>query len=246
MLNAVRVQGKRNQLEAQKDVPQSVSVVTGTELTRLDATTITEVLNRVGNVNFNYGNPRTGSLTLRGITTGSNDQIDPTVGTVLDGVSIAYSPITNGYPFIDIDNVNVTRGPQGTQGGKPSNIGRISFKTKAPSFTPSAEFSQTFGDWDTLRSTAIFGGPVIDGFILRRPSVCLIPVAAGVHGIFVEASPQAFASVEPLGEVVGAPLDGIQVLFLGGLLLRAVRVVGHVSFEPFPETSLLRGLVRTA
>ncbi len=168
VLGAVRVQGKRNQLEAQKDVPQSVSIVTGTELTRLDATNITEVLNRVGNVNFNYGNPRTGSLTLRGITTGSNDQIDPTVGTVLDGVSIGYSPITNGYPFIDIDTVDVTRGPQGTQGGKPSNIGRISFKTKAPSFTPSAEFSQTFGDWDTLRSTAILGGPVIDGLLAWR------------------------------------------------------------------------------
>jgi iron complex outermembrane receptor protein len=168
VLGAVRVQGRRNQLEAQKNVPQSVSVVTGTELTRLDATTITEVLNRVGNVNFNYGNPRTGSLTLRGITTGSNDQIDPTVGTVLDGVSIGYSPITNGYPFIDIDNVLVTRGPQGTQGAKPSNIGRISFKTKAPSFTPSAEFSQTFGDWDTLRSTAIFGGAVIDDLLAWR------------------------------------------------------------------------------
>lgn len=168
VLGAVRVQGKRNQLEAQKDVPQSVSIVTGTELTRLDATNITEVLNRVGNVNFNYGNPRTGSLTLRGITTGSNDQIDPTVGTVLDGVSIGYSPITNGYPFIDIDTVDVTRGPQGTQGGKPSNIGRISFKTKAPSFTPTAEFSQTFGEWDTLRSTAILGGPVIDGLLAWR------------------------------------------------------------------------------
>ena len=168
VLGAVRVQGKRNQLEAQKDVPQSVSIVTGTELTRLDATNITEVLNRVGNVNFNYGNPRTGSLTLRGITTGSNDQIDPTVGTVLDGVSIGYSPITNGYPFIDIETVDVTRGPQGTQGGKPSNIGRISFKTKAPSFTPTAEFSQTFGEWDTLRSTAILGGPVIDGLLAWR------------------------------------------------------------------------------
>ncbi|GGY71728.1 TonB-dependent receptor [Cellvibrio zantedeschiae] len=167
-LSAVKVQGRRNQLEAQKDVPASVSIVSGTELDRLDATTITEVLNRIGNVNFNYGNPRTGSLTLRGITTGSNDQIDPTIGTLLDGVSIGYSPITNGYSFIDIDTVDVTRGPQGTQGGKPSNIGRISFKTKAPSFTPSAELQQTFGDWDTLRSTAILGGPVIDGLLAWR------------------------------------------------------------------------------
>lgn len=155
-------------LEALKEVPQSVSLVSGEELERLGASNITEVLRRVGNVNFNYGNPRTGSLTMRGITTGSSDQIDPTIGTMLDGVSLAYTPLVNGYIFTDIDSVEVTRGPQGTQGGKGSNIGRIAFKTKAPSFTPEASIAQTFGSWDTLKTTAIAGGPVVDGLLAWR------------------------------------------------------------------------------
>jgi iron complex outermembrane recepter protein len=166
-LDAVVVR-TRSALEPLKDVPQSVSVVTGDELERLGASNITEVLRRVGNVNFNYGNPRTGSLTLRGITTGSSDQIDPTIGTMLDGVSLDYTPLVNGYVFVDIDTVDVTRGPQGTQGGKPSNIGRITFKTKEPTFTPEAEFSQTFGEWNTLKSTGIAGGPIVDGLLAWR------------------------------------------------------------------------------
>lgn len=159
---------KQNAVELVQETPASVSAVTGEELQRLQATNITEVLSRIGNVNFNYGNPRTGSLTLRGITTGTSDQIDPTVGTILDGVSIAYTPLVNGYIFTDIETVDVTRGPQGTTGGKASNIGRITFKTKAPTFTPEAQVSQVWGDWGTLRSNAVAGGPVIDGLLAWR------------------------------------------------------------------------------
>lgn len=161
---------KKNPLETVKDKPASVSIVGGQELDKFQATNITEVLRRVGNVNFNYGNPRTGSLTLRGITTGSSDQIDPTVGVVIDGVSIAYTPLANGYIFTDIDTVDVTRGPQGTTGGKASNIGRITFKTNEPTFYPVAKASQTFGEWHTLKTQAVIGGPIIDDLLAWRGS----------------------------------------------------------------------------
>lgn len=168
-LDAIIVKFKKKPaLEKIKDVPTSVSIVSGEELESLNATNTTEVLRRIGNVNFNYGNSRTGSLTLRGVTTGSSDQIDPSIGTLLDGVSIAYTPLVNGYIFTDIDTIDATRGPQGTQGGKASNIGRLTFTTKAPTFTPEANFSQTFGDWNTLRSSAVLGGPVVDNLLAWR------------------------------------------------------------------------------
>ena len=161
---------KKNPLETVKDKPTSVSIVGGQELDRFQATSMTEVLRRIGNVNFNYGNPRTGTLTLRGITTGSNDQIDPTVGVIIDGVSLAYSPLANGYIFTDIDTADVTRGPQGTTGGKASNIGRITFKTNEPTFYPVAKASQTFGEWHTLKTQAVLGGPIVDDLLAWRGS----------------------------------------------------------------------------
>lgn len=161
---------KKSPLETVKEKSASISIVNGEELDRFQATNATEILRRVGNVNFNYGNPRTGSLTLRGITTGSSDQIDPTVGVVIDGVSIAYTPLANGYIYTDIDTVDVTRGPQGTTGGKASNIGRITFKTKEPTFTPVAKVQQTFGEWHTSKTQAVIGGPVIDDLLAWRGS----------------------------------------------------------------------------
>jgi outer membrane receptor protein involved in Fe transport len=168
-LDAVVIRGQAQQpLVKLKEVPASVSVVTGQELENTGASDVTQVLNRIGNVNFNYGNPRTGSLTLRGITTGASDQIDATIGTVLDGVSIGFTPIVTGYPFVDIETAEVTRGPTGTIGGKPSNIGRITFTTKAPSFTPEAGVAITYGELNTLKSTAVAGGPVVDGLLAWR------------------------------------------------------------------------------
>lgn len=153
-----------------RDVPQSISAVGGVELERLGATNITDVLRRIGNVSFNYGNPRTGSLTLRGLSTGSNDTIDPSVGLVIDGVSLAYSPIANGANYIDIDSISVARGPQGTRGYKGASVGQIEVRNRLPSFTPEAEASITFGDWNNVRSTALFGGPVVEGLLAWRGS----------------------------------------------------------------------------
>lgn len=177
----------KNPLEKIKETPASISIVSGEELDRFQATNVTEVLRRVGNVSFNYGNPRTGSLTLRGITTGASDQIDPTVGVVIDGVSMAYTPLANGYIYTDIDTVDVTRGPQGTAGGKASNIGRITFKTKEPTFYPVAKVSQTFGEWHTSKTQAVVGGPIFDDLLAWRGSF----VRDQQEGPFKEQFPDA-------------------------------------------------------
>ncbi len=155
-------------IAALQDVPRSVSAVSGVELERLGATSITDVLRRINNVNFNFGNPRTGSLTMRGITTGSSDAIDPSVGLVLDGVSIAYSPIINGAVYVDIDTVEATHGPQGTLGYKNSSTGQIEIRSRPATFSPEASGSITFGTWNAVRATAVVGGPVVEGLLAWR------------------------------------------------------------------------------
>lgn len=57
----------RNRLERLQDVPLSVSVVTGKELDRLQATDIKSLTQRAANVSWNQGNQRTASLAIRGV-----------------------------------------------------------------------------------------------------------------------------------------------------------------------------------
>lgn len=159
-----------NQMEAVHDVPTSISVVTGAELARIGAVDITDALKRLSNVSFDYGNPRTGYLTMRGITVASSDTIDPSIGMRVDGISYAYTPLITGANFFDLDELDVRRGPQGTEGGKNTSIGEIEVTSRAPGFTPEASASLTLGNFNTVRAQATAGGPVIDDVLAFRIS----------------------------------------------------------------------------
>ena len=145
----------RNRLEPLQEVPLSISVVTGKELDRLQATDIGAITQRASNVSWNLGNQRTSSLSIRGVgRQGQTEAQDPSVGFVVDGVSYGYNALTSSFDFIDVDTVEVTRGPQGTLLGKNASLGVVNVNTRRPSFTPDASWSVTYGDLDTVIARA--------------------------------------------------------------------------------------------
>jgi outer membrane receptor protein involved in Fe transport len=159
----------RNRLERLQDVPLSVSVVTGKELERLNATDIKALTQRAANVSWNQGNQRTSSLSIRGIgKQGQTEAQDPSVGLIVDGVNFAYNALSSSYDFTDVDTVEVTRGPQGTLLGKNTSIGVVAVNTRRPSFTPDASYSLTIGQQDTVQGNFAAGGPVIDNLLAYR------------------------------------------------------------------------------
>lgn len=170
-LGVVQVRA-RNRLEPLQDVPLAISVVTGSELERLQAVDISSITQRAANVSWNQGNQRTSSLSIRGVgKQGQTEAQDPSVGTIVDGVNYAYNALTSSFDFYDVDTVEVTRGPQGTLLGKNTSLGVINITTRRPSFKPDAQFSLTFGEWDTILGRAAMGGPVIDDLLAWRGTV---------------------------------------------------------------------------
>ncbi|WP_457322628.1 TonB-dependent receptor [Roseateles sp. P5_E11] len=167
-LGAVTVRS-RNRIEKLQDVPLSISVIQGAELDRLGSVGIDDITKRAANVSWNLGNQRTSSISIRGIgKIGQTEAQDPSVGIIVDGVSYAYNALTSSFDFVDIDTVEVTRGPQGTLLGKNASVGNIIFTTKRPSFTPTADFTLGFRQRDGLFATAAVGGPIVDGLIAWR------------------------------------------------------------------------------
>jgi outer membrane receptor protein involved in Fe transport len=164
-----RVVGKA--LRELKDIPKPISVVTAAELKTFDQVSLGDALSRLGNVRWNDGNPRTGSFSMRGITSGpSSDNIDPSFGITVDGVPYAYLPLANGTDLIDIEQVNVTRGPQGTTGARQTSAGQINIFTRRPSFTTDATASLTLGENRALRAEVSGGGAIIDDLLAFRIS----------------------------------------------------------------------------
>jgi len=90
------------------------------------------------------------------------------VGIIVDGVSYAYNALTSSFDFVDIDTIEVTRGPQGTLLGKNASVGNLIFTTKRPSFTPTADFTLSFRQRGGVYATAAIGGPIVDGLLAWR------------------------------------------------------------------------------
>jgi iron complex outermembrane recepter protein len=132
-----------------QDVPVAVSVISGAALEQQGGVNIENAQYLVPSLNFRKsGTALNQSLYLRGVgTTTFSIGGEPSVGTVLDGVVLARS----GEAFsdlVDIERIEVLRGPQGTLFGKNASAGVINIVSRRPSdtFGASIEGGYFFGN----------------------------------------------------------------------------------------------------
>jgi iron complex outermembrane receptor protein len=166
-LGDVTVRGKKK-IETLKEVPLSVSVVSGVELERELAQDLSAITKRGANIQFNQNNTRGASLSIRGLGKRSfTETQDPSVGMVVDGVAYGLTQLAN-FDIYDVDSVDVVRGPQGTLGGKGASSGVVSINTRRPDFYPTADYQLTYGQRDTIIAKANLGGTVIEDLLAWR------------------------------------------------------------------------------
>ncbi|MBC8034454.1 MAG: TonB-dependent receptor [Chitinophagaceae bacterium] len=152
----------RRRLETAQDVPIPISVVAGAVIEDAGAFNVNRLKELVPSVQLYSSNPRNTTLNIRGIgsTFGlTNDGIDPGVGFYVDGVYYA-RPAATTLDFIDIEQVEVLRGPQGTLFGKNTTAGAFNITTSAPSFKPGAKFEASYGNYGYIQAKASVTGAI--------------------------------------------------------------------------------------
>ena len=85
---------------------------------------------------------------------------DTAVAVYVDGVWTDQTYGTDG--FFDVDRIEVTRGPQGTTGGRAALAGAISFHSRKPTETFDAILQAEYTDQFTQQYQVAFGGPIMD------------------------------------------------------------------------------------
>ncbi len=102
---------------------------------------------------------------IRGVgSSNSNNGSDPDVTTQLDGVYIA-RPFAQLMDFIDIDRVEVLRGPQGTLYGRNAVGGTFNIISRKPSDRLEGELALTGGTYALVQTQAYASGPIKPGMI---------------------------------------------------------------------------------
>ena len=123
--------------ELARDVPASISALSGAKLEQLNATQLMDYANYMPGFNITTGGtPGQADLIFRGVSSFGGGA---TVGTYIDdapvGASGAYARSNlfqlDLFPY-DIDHVEVLRGPQGTLWGADAMGGILRYVTKSP------------------------------------------------------------------------------------------------------------------
>jgi iron complex outermembrane receptor protein len=162
-IEEVKVTARRRE-EAAQDVPIPISVVSGSLISDSGAFNVNRVKELIPSVQLYSSNPRNTAINIRGLGTTfglTNDGIETGVGFYVDGVFYA-RPASTTLDFIDVEQLEVLRGPQGTLFGKNTTAGAIVVTTKKPSFTPDATFEIGYGNEDYVQAKGSFTGPLGD------------------------------------------------------------------------------------
>ena len=170
-LEEVIVTARRRSEEAQ-EIPIPIAVLGERELNNSVSFNVNMVKELVPSVQLYSSNPRNTTLNIRGLgsTFGlTNDGIDPGVGFYVDGVYYA-RPAATTLDFIDVQQIEVLRGPQGTLFGKNTTAGTFNISSKKPTFTPTGTLEQSFGNYGFIQTKGSISGPLVKDKVAARLS----------------------------------------------------------------------------
>ena len=146
----------------------SISVVQQATLFDRGALHLEETLNVLPNVNFSSGASRARFIQLRGV--GDLEQfVDPkyfpSVGVTIDDVDM--NGIAAAAVLMDIQQVEVLRGPQGTRFGTNALAGMVNLRSNQPTDTFTAYAQAGLGNYDSWNVAAALSGPLTQNLLGR-------------------------------------------------------------------------------
>ncbi|HEY0342337.1 MAG TPA: TonB-dependent receptor plug domain-containing protein, partial [Steroidobacteraceae bacterium] len=168
-LQEITVTAQRREQNA-RDVPISLTVFSGAQIAQDNFQGVESYLSQTPNVSFtSEGTRDRKELALRGVS----DQLSPdnnikegSFGFYIDEFNVAQG--TSNPEIVDIDRIEVLRGPQGTFFGRNAVGGAINITTKKPTNDFYAEASSQYSSFNTVDSHIILNLPLIDNILAVR------------------------------------------------------------------------------
>ena len=143
-LETVTVSARRREENVQ-DVPIPIATLSGDALEQAGQFRLEDLNQRLPSTNVFFSNPRQTSIAVRGLGNNpANDALESSVGVYLDNVYLGRPGMAN-LDLIDIDQVELLRGPQGTLFGKNTTGGVLNISTRQPTFEPEVRLESSYG-----------------------------------------------------------------------------------------------------
>lgn len=148
--------------ERMVDVPISMSAFGAESLEQTGIRELKDIAEFIPNLQISQHNDFRAVVTIRGVGASSrNIGFDSRVGVYVDGVYMGQSPSMN-QELLDLERVEVLRGPQGMLFGKNTVAGAVSLITKKPGEEFEGKVSADFGNLNYREFKGILNVPLGD------------------------------------------------------------------------------------
>ncbi len=144
-----------------KEVPISINAIDGDKIEKSGINSIERMADYIPSFNMTQTGIGT-NISIRGITSGVNQGFEQSAAQFVDGIHFGRSQLARA-PFLDIERVEVLRGPQSILFGKNSTAGAISVITAKPTEDFEGRISTLFEPEHRERDVRlIVSGPLSD------------------------------------------------------------------------------------
>ncbi|TRD10955.1 TonB-dependent receptor [Erythrobacter insulae] len=154
-----------------QDVPIAVTAVTGGQLDKQGVVNVQNITQVSPSFSTSSAQIASGSVVLRirGVgTTSNNIGFESAVGIFVDGAYQSRPGIALSE-FVDIERVEVLRGPQGTLFGRNTSAGALNITTKAPDLSDFGGFvNATYGNYNLMNVQGAVNAPLIEDTLALR------------------------------------------------------------------------------
>ncbi|NEX93446.1 TonB-dependent receptor [Caulobacter sp. 17J65-9] len=201
----------RKREEKLQEVPIAVTAVSGETLERQQVITVKDVAAFAPGLTINSDAVGRAFVSIRGIGTTLIDTVQPGVGIFIDGI---YQPNTSylNSPTLDVAQIEVLRGPQGTLFGNNTLGGAINVISRAPTDELTGKITADYAGPDNYRSlSGVVSGALVEGKLRGR-----LAASYHAHDGFSENT-LAGGDARPLeqhslnGSLIWDPADGAQI-----------------------------------
>jgi iron complex outermembrane receptor protein len=201
--------------ESLQTVPVAVSVIGGEMLEKLNLNNVSTLTSQTPALNYraNASNKDT-SLFIRGVgTISTSPGVEPTVSTVIDGVVFA-RPGSATLDLMDVERIEVLRGPQGTLFGKNASAGVLNIVTKRLTPEPERFIDASYYQGNERRLRAGVSGE-LGKSVIGSISGLLGKYDGNVRNVFLGEDVNGYDRQGIRGKLQWTPGRDVTVTFIG-------------------------------
>jgi iron complex outermembrane recepter protein len=219
-----------------QQVPASVTALGSAQLEQRQIANVLDLQYQVPNISIATGTGTANSarIFLRGVGEDeSRGAVDPAIAVYVDGIYMGRQ-LGSLFSLVDLERVEVLRGPQGTLYGRSSNGGAIKLVSKRPSNEFGGEIKAGIGSFDAADLRATVNIPLSEATAVR--ATAMYKNRAGFHQLNPNGDRANFARNVGVQDVGGARISLAHTFNADWNLLIAYDVTQDNS-DPTPDSA---------